>query len=439
MKVAIIALMFTLIILQAGCEQTNKKTTAQKEAQPVVSVSPSLPKKKIVTGERFNVYIEQSNYKLSMYEPKEGCYLGAFILNDKRIDGDIKQFETLTEKSHAFYTYNYTLGDQFPLNWVLTCISQTKTPFVVVQPQLPVPNSEEALNLTIDKQLLEQTAKAFGNFNIPMFIKFCPVDTSYKPSEYIAFYKAARTAFRKYAPKCAFVWSVSSEDAFNCTDYYPSDSSVDWVAIDICQNIVEQNKYNDDVFKAIEYFYFTFQKQKPIMLSKLAISNFSSVDYSYCTPLASSEIERIYTKIANDYPRIKAINYFDVNEINVSQKNKITQNYSITENEAITLAYIKATSNEKFLNSIESKSEGENNSEWILSPFAAYKIDKEVYVSESTIIYDLDVLDWGFGMNERMNEKVINNNKYYTTDFIDKSKYFKLSVEPIKRKIFINV
>lgn len=61
--------------------------------------------------------IEKTDYKLyrnisrqlGLYEPKEGCYLGAYILSNSDINFDIETFEKITETSHGIYLRNMKL------------------------------------------------------------------------------------------------------------------------------------------------------------------------------------------------------------------------------------------------------------------------------------------------------------------------------------------
>ncbi len=383
--------------------------------------------------EPYTLYTLKNDYRLSMYEPTEGCYLSANITGDKLIEGRIEQFEELTGKKHTMYSYSYKMGEQFPVSFVLGAISKIKTPFIELLP--------ENDNLYIDNGLIDSTARAFGKFSIPMFIQLCPVDKSYDTEAYKKYYTAVRQKFREFAPKCTFVFSVSNDYAFRAMKYYPGDEYVDWVGIDVFRKINDAGVYDGETFSDIDYVYYTFQSKKPIMLSKLGISSYSSRDYKYKPSLATSELERLYGTIINYYPRIKAINYMDYTELtetslpNLPGRGGVLQSYCITDSEGVLEAYKKAVESSLFLPSLDVKSKGDLNSQWLRSPFMAYKIDNDYYISEKSAEYDIGIFAAGTKSYSRYS-KTIEDSNYLNIKIISTGKLAKSAVNDTDKKIY---
>lgn len=363
----IIAFLIALIFCLSGCTSSNQPTLSQQIQEVSANSTNDIPV--------YEVYIEKQNNNLARLEPFSGCILGACILSDKTVP-DISSFETLTEKNHASYLFFMHMGEDFPLTWVLECMTEKKIPQIALYP----PNSY----YPYDTSYLESTAEQFGQLNTPILLQFYPNPEQYgtNSENYISFFQTARTVFREKAPNVSFVWSVDSEDIYGCKKSYPKDEYVDWVGI----NIYKDKNENDlkELWNAVDYFYYSFQKTKPIMISQLAVSHYSSFDYSYNENGAAQNITEIYNKIKENYPRIKAITYIDRNAMQNAPKQTIRNNYQITDNKIVLESYKKAVKDSYFMPNYET-----DKKQLYKSPFLAYEIDDTIYISEKTILYDL--------------------------------------------------
>ncbi len=291
----------------------------------------------------YTLQIVKDDYSLMLYEQNEGCYLGANIIFNRVVDCDIKTFEDKVKTPHAIYYYPMDYNESFPLKWILSCISQMKTPLV----ELKLPPE-----LVLDEIYMENLAKNFGDFYVPMFIQIT-VDKSYDSEEFVEYFRFVSDNFREYASNCAIVWSVEGADVLNYEPFYPGDEYIDWIGLDALINL-DKNCYKSNFDKMISSFYYSFQTKKPLMISKLGVSHMSTINYVYQTPLASNLIQQIYSTIITRYPRIKSVCYMDFNSINFSK----TDNYSITENENVLTAYKNSTNRKGFLSEINILSTG---------------------------------------------------------------------------------
>ncbi len=412
---------FILILFMTGCQNkdNNSNNTSFIDDEESINVN-------LVSSENkkaISFYIEEDNYNLSLYEPKEGIYLGAYILNSAYSENNIKKFEELTEKKHALYTYYTKIDSPFPEEWILTCISEMKIPNIIIN------RSNDKMPFRLDN--IENIAKKYGEFYVPIFIHIYPEphNQAYTPEEYINFYKYVREVFKKYASNVAFVWTLNEKDVLDSDMYYPGDEYVDWVGLDIFKDLNDDADSQKDIFNNLDYFYYKYQKRKPIMISQLGVAYFSTQNYNYKTLESKDEIKNIYQNISEYYPRIKAINYIDFNEIQ-GNNDKIKKNYSVTDNSVILDSYKSAISNNKYLSNIDFTTGDEVVKQLIKSPFLAYKIDNKTYFSEKSVTNHLEDLD--LSKEKHIN---INGENYFSIDIIKNSNIY--SVLELSDKVIV--
>ncbi len=328
--------------------------------------------------------IYQQSYKLSKYEPEVGCYLGAYVLSNKAIDFSMDRFEQAVDKKHCIYLYNMELTDEFPSNWILSCVSKNRIPLLAVRP------ASKGEPLAYDKYLMEQFAKRSAEYSFPLMINFYadPKSLNVNPTEYIEFYRKVRQVFRSLAPNVAFVFSVSGQNVYDSQKYYPGDDYVDWVGLSLLDKITPDSGYSPSTLKQLEFFYNLFQRQKPIMLTRLGVSHYSTSDHVYHTQEAAERIDEVMSTIIA-MPRIKAFVYMDVNEIKLSDNNK-GDDYTITGETSLLEAYSTMAGRQWF---ISEYTKGGNNFvyENFSSPFKAIKLNGEVMIPENFLTLDLDI------------------------------------------------
>ncbi len=398
-------LLLLLLVLLTGCGHATPREQAEvtPHVEQVLAMPAPQPTPQPEAVE-LSLYYDKADYSLSLYEPPNGCYLGAYILSNKAIDFSIKNFEAATGKKHQIYVYYMNLGDAFPTNFVLDCLSNYSTPYIVINPgegQDP-----------FDTSLLEKTAREFGEYYIPVFVDYFPVgkNNGFKPEEYKSLYSKARLAFKAYAPNAAFVYSVAGTRADQAEVFYPGDEMTDWVGISLYREISDKGQpFEGSMFDRLENFYYKFQASKPIVVSELAISHFSSVNHVYYTEAAAEEILSAYETIRENYPRIKCINYMDFNGIEISSKH-VGDNFSVTADDEILNSYKSAISNEAYISGLEVYSFKEKLPQIIKFPLPAYKREEAIFVSEAFF-----------------NEGLKNNSNSYEVEFINGKRYVSLS------------
>jgi hypothetical protein len=326
-----------------------------------------------LTQSDMQLYLIENNYNPSLYEPSEGCYLGAYVLANDVLNYDMAEFDRKTGKKHGIYKYNLTLGKDFPANWLLECVAKMKTPFIVLNP---------AADKNLDEVKLESLAKKFGEISIPVFLEVYGDAQRYTilPEEYKAFYIKLRKIFTQYAPNVSFVWSVDINNVYSSGIYYPGNTNVDWVGVSIYEPVYKGNdKYDMDLWSNFDFFYNTYNKNKPIMISEFAVSHYSNVDHAYYIQDAKNHIKEFYTTIKMKYPRVKLINYMDFNGI---------ENYKVTDDETILKTYNEVINDKYFISEIAEENK-KTDKQVFKSAFSICKNGDELYISNRFLEYEL--------------------------------------------------
>ncbi|WP_141502589.1 hypothetical protein [Paenibacillus luteus] len=73
-----------------------------------------------------------------------------------------------------------------------------------------------------------------------------------------------------------------------------------------------------------------------------------------------NRMSRLYRHLKNDYPRVKAVYYFDVNNITAYNKARQVNDYSLTNELELLEAYRRVTASGYFLSKLDKTSEASN-------------------------------------------------------------------------------
>ena len=407
-KLYIILLSFILV----GCNNNVK--------EEIVAVNTDNKSYKEIS--LYNVY-KQDSYNLKKYEPEKKIYTGVFI---EQKEGDfIKEFEKYTEVKNSVYIYNQKLDESYPLSWVLNCYSNGKTPFITI---LPPKDTKNLFN----KNILKNLAKDFGNLQIPMFVNIYPANKKFldNNNEYIKFLQDAKNYFELYAPNVAMVWSINKDIVYDINKLYPGDSYVDWVGLNIYEDVRENSKMNI-MFKEFDFLYKKFEKKKPIFIN-LALSHFSNFSYNYVIDDKIKELNRYFNEIPLKYNRLKMINYINYDTFKVAKVNK--QNYLLTDNKKILEAYKKVLNNDIFSDTVIFADNSREIKEEYLLNCLAYKIGEDFFVDDKYFKVNKINIDDIY----LKNSIDIDNKRYYNLNSILKNSNKKANIDEENKKILIN-
>ena len=275
-------------------------------------------------------------------------FVNSSISGDPRA-GTIDAFDRNTGRNHALMGLTMHLGEDFPSEEVIKASVLGKGVLLTVLPPL--------YGNMYDESLLLNLAQEAGRFGVPMFINFYPYSRArgFNIPAYRGFYRAASRIFREEAPNTAMVWSAEIWDAPVALAFYPGDGYVDWVGLEITKAINSQGNY-DEFWPLFADFAAEFQYTKPIMITSLSISHFSTIDNSFRIPMAAAALLDFYDNIAGRWPRVKAVVYNSRSELGQGNggRGRHQNNFLISGEEELMEAYRRAISGPEFLSAISS-------------------------------------------------------------------------------------
>ena len=301
---------------------------------------------------------------LSMFEPHEGAYLGAWLSPETTI----REFEQQTGKRHAVFVHELALDDDIPISWLLHCIASQATPLLIIHP--PSPD-----NHTPTPELIELTAQRLGSFNLPMFIAFYEPGHGLTPAEYLFYFRYARSSFLTYAPMAAFVWIASSPSISD--PFFPGKNAVDWIAVPLFASWCTTNGFRD-ILSDFETYYHALSSYAPLMVLPLGISHFARGCYAFRLREAGAEIERIYQALRT-FPRLGLVVYGDTFKLARS----LTDDFSITIEPELMQAYRSAIANRHFLSSLQR--ENTHTTRLARSLHHGYIWEDRIYINTHTL------------------------------------------------------
>lgn len=328
----------------------------------ITACSPGLPPLPLkVKPADYRVFF-QKEYHLAKYEPEAGAYAGAYVLQDVYIDYSMERFNQLTGKKHASFFRYVGYGQPFPREWVEEVIARGAAPHIAYEPN-------QGLDVVQDDEYLRGFARAAGETEVPIFLRYAsemngawPAYTG-DPEKYIEKWKLVHDVMAEEAPNVIMVWSVFTFPQRTIPIYYPGDEYVDWVGVNIYNvvyhnNDINQNAEHEDPLELLDFVYNMFSDRKPIQISEYGATHYAVTDGKEHIDFARSKIERMYTGLPKWYPRVKAVFYFDVNNLINAPEGRKINNYAITDNEVILNTYRRVINQSHYLSKVQKNREG---------------------------------------------------------------------------------
>lgn len=300
-----------------------------------------------------------SNYSLSKGEPAQGIYLGAYVLQDQSIGYSMAEFNRLTGKKHASFFKYVGYGEPFPAEWVEQVKAEGAFPHIAWEPN-------NGLNAVKDDEYLRSFADAANAADTLVFLRFASemngTWTAYSgnPEQYIDTWRLVHDVFAKRAPKTAMIWTVLNVPEGSIESFYPGDEYVDWVGVNV-YNVKYHNGSLDQVadfedpLRLLDYVYNRFSRTKPIQLSEYGATHYNTTDQLQDNSFAINKITRMYENLPKLYPRVKAIYYFDVNNVTEYNASRRVNDYSITSERQVLAAYRNAIAGDDYLSHLSDK------------------------------------------------------------------------------------
>jgi hypothetical protein len=313
------------------------------------------PQSKVAPKEDWTIHFIPAvpSYMLAKAEPQEGVYLGAYVLQDAAIGYSMQAFNKRTGRQHASFFKYVGFGKPFPSEWVEQVKSVGAFPHIAWEPN-------KGLDQVRDSAYIRSFAEKAKQAGVPIFLRFASemngtwTNYSGDPKAYKETWRMVYHIFAKQAPNVVMVWTVLTVPMKTIESFYPGDEYVDWVGVNV-YNVKYHNgdkihrASHEDPLDLLNYVYNRFSRTKPIQLSEFGVTHYNTTDGKKDNSFAINRISRLYRHLRNDYPRVKAVFYFDVNNLTAYNESRKVNDYSITNDRELLEAYRKATDSEHFL------------------------------------------------------------------------------------------
>ncbi len=278
---------------------------------------------------------KEDKSELAKGEPERGCYIGAYIEDDRRISGDFEKFNRYAGKNHStFYAY-LKYGEPFPSTWCNEIKRLGAIPHIAWEP--------DSLDTVCDDDYSQKFAEEAAKFDWPVFLRFASEMngdwTPYtgNPPLYKEKFRLVHDIFEKIAPKVIMVWTPNSIPQSNIKDYYPGDDCVDWVGVNIYSvhhhgADLSQSAEHEDPTYLLEYIYNLYGNKKPVHISEFASTHFCKACGKNVKDFGVNRMYQMYSSIATKFPRVKCIDWFDCDTIHETGYDVSSPNdYSLTD------------------------------------------------------------------------------------------------------------
>ena len=271
--------------------------------------------------------------------PPEGCYIGAFIVDDPVVQGDMGQFEQLTSKDHSVY-FSYTgWGQPFPADWVNYYASGGNAVQIAFEPN-------GGLSAVEDGEYIRKWARDARESGAPILLRWaCEMNGNWvawhgNPELYKEKFRLIAGIMKEEAPNVAMVWApndiphVPGNPLYDIHGYYPGDEYTDWVGIDFYGVYFYENGTPErkDPREKLRVVYDTYASRKPVMICEWAATHYSTRvnPPQDCTQYAIAQMDSLYRNVQSQFPKVKAICWFSANTLTQNGCN-----YSLAENQQV--------------------------------------------------------------------------------------------------------
>jgi hypothetical protein len=355
------------------------------------------------------VALVQPSFSQAKFQPKSGCYIGAFVQPDNNVNGDIATFENerWTGKKHTGYLTYSAYGKPFPQAYAEKCKATGAFIQIGFEP--------DTLAAVSDGPYLRRWARAAQKMGVPVFLRYASemngewVPWFGKPTLYKEKWRIVHRVMREEAPNVAMVWcanwspNVVGDSTRSIMPYYPGDEYVDWVAGDFYMWGPYWDTHNQesgiDVRTKLSIVYNMFPN-KPFMICEWGAAHQEfrpnatqpTDTHEYCI----DNMNKIYQNLAAQFPRVGGVFWFDYDSHTTNQSN-----FLLTDDLRVLSNYRSVISSDYFL----------SNANWnvprinITSPAESSVVKGQVSV-EATIVCDDAITSATLYANKRLVSRI---------------------------------
>ncbi len=297
--------------------------------------------------------------ELALFEPANGCYLGAFIEREDALGPtkDPAKFDDLTGKHHAvFFTY-LTYGRPFPRRWTDNLRRNGAAAHIAFEPHSVAEVHDDAY--------LRSFARDCASAKLPIFLRFAAemngdwVPYHGDPAAYRRMFQLVALVMHEDAPNVAMVWCPGDIPERTIPDYYPGREAVDWVGVNfysVLYNDADPNRTAAwrNPLDSVKFIYDTYSAAHPIMVGEWAATHLSVVDRKPQPGFAVEKIGHFYAGVPRLYPRIKCIDWLSMNTIEHAMPGRKLNDFSLLDDASVREKYREMVQPPYFLEAVES-------------------------------------------------------------------------------------
>jgi hypothetical protein len=292
--------------------------------------------------------------KLAKFEPEYGVYIGMYSEQDPEMKNNFIKSESIYGSRHAHYLAYSPYDEPFPKQYAIRAKEAGSALQIAWEPS-------NGLDSVQDNTHLREWARAAKATGIPIFLRYASemngnwVVWHGDPQKYIEKFRLIHDVMAIEAPNVAMVWSPGDVPSGPINEYYPGDDYVDWVGVNMYTEPYENGDPEQASMLAtspierLDSLYKTYSDRKPLMISETAVSHYEHATNESFTDYALLNLHRLYEVMPLKYPRLKSINYFNVNLKESESRN----NYLLADNEAMKQLYSSIIANPYYLKKVE--------------------------------------------------------------------------------------
>lgn len=303
------------------------------------------------------------------FEPRYGCYVGAFIDHEDSIHGtyrdeygtwrrDASAFNHLTGVHHALFFMYLGYGRRFPAAFLKHMKQNRAAAQIAWEPK--------SLDDVQDNAYLHEFARKAKLSGVPIFLRFASemngdwVPYNGDPAKYIDKFRLVARVMHAEAPNVAMVWCPFETPVRTIADYYPGEASVDWVGLNVYSvpfwdNDPKRTAHWRNPSDSLRFMYDRYAARHPIMICEYGASHRSSLDMIGRSYLARTKLAQFYASLPRRYPRVKAVCWLSMNAIKHAIPGRQSNDYSLLGDAGVRRRYEEVLRDPYFLRTVPLK------------------------------------------------------------------------------------
>lgn len=277
------------------------------------------------------------------------CYLGAYIHQDPIVKGDMAAFEQLTGKRHASYMCYLGYGEPFPFQWVQEVLAHGALPHIAWEPN-------NGLDEVQDDEYLRGWAEAAARAGGPILLRYASemngdwMVYSGDPESYIEKWRLVYRIIHEIAPNVIIVWCPFATPRRTIPDYYPGDSYVDWVGVNIYAVLYNDGDLSrpapDDQVDSLRFICGLYGDRKPIAICEYAATHYCVASRQQTVDFALRRMRAMYQAVREQFANVVLLNWFSVD---AARDDLANNDYALTTNDLVLDTYREIISSHYFL------------------------------------------------------------------------------------------